>query len=98
MSSSAPSQVALALVFGLASIGPAAARADDSVDKKLDRCVDFERRLSGKFDDLLEFMSKRYQVSITVDRDAFHREKMKYDGTLSVVLPAVPAIRIRTGL
>lgn len=73
----------LVVISSLAVIWPRAARAEDSVDDKLDTVLILERRGSGRnrqLDDAVADLAKRMGVAIKVDDAAFRQEKIIYNG------------------
>jgi hypothetical protein len=92
-------RAALVLICGLALSLPMSARAEDSIDAKLDRAVDVERPICAELKDLFEYLSDNFGVAVTVDDAAFKREKLDHDALYQKIdLPRMPGIRCRTAL
>src|SRR5262249_55188293 len=77
----------LILACGVAVSRPAALRAEDSVDAKLDALIVLEWSGTGQnrhLDDAVADLAKRIGVTVKVDDAAFRREKAAFDGAKTV--------------
>lgn len=87
----------LMLVFvAMATCARSTAYGQDEIRTKLDRKIVFDRPIDAPLGDVTEFLSDRFDVTITFDGDAFSHEKMKIPRHAGIKLRKLQEVTLDT--
>src|SRR5438132_2844460 len=88
----------LAALLGMLALlfSPRLAPADDPLEEKLDKSISLDKPIDKNtpFQDAIEFLSDRFNVRITIDKEAFKKQQVDNVVDLPVHLPRASRVSL----